>query len=173
MDENLTKELAAQRAAVVAHPLTLARALELVDWLQATPDGLLATNVARESLFLFAALVRPLVDEEVTPAETIDLGLGNTAMNAEYWSRCTRKTEDPAEAVMCMEQARNAWKNAAYSYARKLKPATEDHTRLRGIIERRIRTLGESSDEQTKEGDKIAQSELSDLLAAFDAGEPA
>lgn len=110
-----------EETAIPAAANTVAGALDLVAYLEKTPDGIVTGLVAKDALFALAAVIRPLTAEDVTPAETIDLGLANASMNAEYWSKAARKTEDPAEAVMCMEQARNAWKNAAYAMARLLR----------------------------------------------------
>ena len=41
--------------------------------------------------------------------------LESTRINADYWIDAARKAESPAEALMFIEQAANAWKNAAYA----------------------------------------------------------
>ena len=48
------------------------------------------------------------------------VALEPTARNAQFWIEGARKEERKGHAILCAEQAVNAWKNAAYYYAEKL-----------------------------------------------------
>lgn len=122
-EKDLIASLAKARALAAAAPMTLGRALELAAWMEKTPDGIVTTTVAKDVILFLTTILRPV--SAVVAEDTEKLGLSNTAMNAEYWSKAARETGDSAEALLCMEQARNAWRNAAYTMARRLHAMTQ------------------------------------------------
>lgn len=91
-------------------------------------------------------------------SETRAPELAGTETNADYWAAAAHRASDPAEALIFLEQARNAWRNAAYAMRDRYRPAV-------------LLLLSHALDDGFFHGDPMNQ-RIVDFLKAALAAEP-
>ena len=70
--------------------------------------------------------------------------LESAERNAKYWINAGREHPDKAEAVLCVEQAANAWKNLAYAFARAAAPEVDaEAVRLLRVVADALQNMGD------------------------------